>query len=41
MNLANDLLAVALQRELDQLDEKLFLEVFAINPKPSRTGRTT
>ena len=41
MNLANDLLAVALQRELDQLDEKLFLEVFAINPKPSRTGRKT
>lgn len=38
MNMANDLLSVALQRELEQIDEKLFLEVFAINPKPARTA---
>lgn len=38
MNMANDLLSVALQRELEQIDEKLFLEVFALNPKPSRTA---
>lgn len=28
MNMANDLLAAALQREADQIDEKLFFEVF-------------
>ncbi|MEI6656374.1 MAG: ATP-binding protein [Verrucomicrobiota bacterium] len=38
MNMANDLLSAALQRELDQIDEKLFFEVFALNPKPARTG---
>lgn len=38
MNMANELLAHALHRELEQIDEKLFFEVFAINPKPSRTG---
>lgn len=37
MNMANDLLAAALRRECDQIDEKLFFEVFAFNPKPSRT----
>jgi type II secretory pathway predicted ATPase ExeA len=37
MNMANDLLAAALQRELDQIDEKLFFEVFAVNPTPSKT----
>jgi len=30
MNMANDLLAAALQRELDQIDEKLFFDVFNI-----------
>ena len=30
MNMANDLLAAALQREVDQIDEKLFFEVFNI-----------
>ena len=35
MNMANDLLAAALQGELDQLDEKLFLEVFQLDPKPA------
>jgi type II secretory pathway predicted ATPase ExeA len=38
MNMANDLLAAALQRESDHIDEKLFFEVFALNPKPSRAG---
>jgi general secretion pathway protein A len=38
MNMANDLLAVARQRECDHIDEKLFFEVFALNPKPSRAG---
>jgi general secretion pathway protein A len=33
MNLAADLLAVAMHRELPQLDEKLFLEVFNPSPK--------
>lgn len=36
MNMANDLLAAALQRELDQIDEKLFFEVFAMEPKPAQ-----
>ena len=35
MNMANDLLAAALRRELDQIDEKLFFEVFSMDPKPS------
>jgi type II secretory pathway predicted ATPase ExeA len=35
MTMANDLLAGALQRELDQIDEKLFFEVFALDPKPA------
>ena len=37
MNMANDLLAAAVQRECDQIDEKLFFEIFAMDPKPSRT----
>jgi type II secretory pathway predicted ATPase ExeA len=36
MNMANDLLAAAVQRECDQIDEKLFFEVFSMEPKPSR-----
>lgn len=35
MNLANDLLAAALREERDTLDEKLFFEVFAPDPKPA------
>jgi general secretion pathway protein A len=35
MNMANDLLAAALQQEREQLDEKLFFEVFALDPKPA------
>jgi type II secretory pathway predicted ATPase ExeA len=34
MNLADELLAVAADRELARLDEKLFLEVFAQTPRP-------
>jgi type II secretory pathway predicted ATPase ExeA len=34
MNLADELLAVAADRELARLDEKLFLDVFAHSPKP-------
>jgi len=36
MNMANDLLAAALQREADQIDEKLFFEVFDIQAGASR-----
>jgi type II secretory pathway predicted ATPase ExeA len=36
MNLGNDLLATALHQERDTLDEKLFFEVFALDPKPKR-----
>jgi type II secretory pathway predicted ATPase ExeA len=35
MNMANDLLAAASRQELDRLDEKLFFEVFALDPKPA------
>lgn len=34
MNLGDELLAVAADRELARLDEKLFLDVFAQSPKP-------
>ena len=40
MNMANDLLAAALQREAEQIDEKLFFEVFtSMPPKPARKRR--
>jgi type II secretory pathway predicted ATPase ExeA len=35
MNMAGDLLAAACRQELDRLDEKLYFEVFAIDPKPA------
>jgi general secretion pathway protein A len=35
MNMANDLLAAALHQERDQIDEKLFFEVFSLDPKPT------
>ena len=38
MHLAHDLLCAALQRESEQIDEKLFFEVFAPSPKPARAG---
>ena len=37
MNLGDELLAVATDRQLARLDEKLFLEVFAQSPKPKPT----
>ena len=35
-NMANDLLAEAVHRELPQIDQKLYLEVFAAQGKPAR-----
>ena len=35
MNMANDLLAAALEQEREQIDEKLFFEVFSLAPKPT------
>jgi general secretion pathway protein A len=39
MNMAGELLSIAAQRELPQLDEKLFLEVFAV-PQPGQAKST-
>ena len=36
MNMANDLLAEALRQEREQIDEKLFFDVFALDPKPAK-----
>ena len=36
MNMANDLLAAACQQERDVIDEKLYFEVFAPDPKPAK-----
>jgi general secretion pathway protein A len=36
MNLANDLLVAACQQEREVIDEKLYFEVFALDPKPSK-----
>ena len=38
MNMANDLLNAALRQEREQLDEKLFFEVFALDVKPTSKG---
>ena len=35
MNMANDLLAAAVHQEREQIDERLFFEVFALDPKPT------
>jgi general secretion pathway protein A len=40
MNLANDLLAEAVRREHDHIDEKLFFEVFAMDPKTSAKAKS-
>jgi general secretion pathway protein A len=37
MNIANDLLCAALKREAEQIDEKLYFELFSIDPKPTKT----
>jgi hypothetical protein len=34
VNMANDLLAAACQQEREVIDEKLYFEVFALNPLP-------
>ena len=36
MNLANDLLAAACQQEREVIDEKLYFEVFALDPRPAK-----
>jgi len=36
MNLANDLLVAACQLEREVIDEKLYFEVFALDPKPAK-----
>lgn len=36
MNMANDLLAEAIRRECEQIDEQLFFEVFSLDPKANR-----
>jgi len=40
MTMANDLLAAALQREADQIDEKLFFEVFDIRAASGRRSKS-
>ena len=39
MNLADELLTVAADRDLPRLDEKLFLDVFGQPPKPKGPSR--
>jgi general secretion pathway protein A len=39
-HMANDLLALAAQRELRQLDHKLYLELFATQPSTRQRGKT-
>jgi len=36
LNMANDLLATACQQEREVIDEKLYFEVFALDPKPAK-----
>lgn len=36
MNLGHDLLSAAVQQEREVIDEKLFFEVFALDPKPNK-----
>lgn len=40
MNMGNELLAAAVHRDVAQLDEKLYLDVFAV-PQPQRTRRSS
>ena len=39
MNLADELLTVAADRELPRLDEKLYLDIFGQAPKPKPRKR--
>ena len=36
MNLANDLLAAACQQEREVSDERLYFEIFTLDPKPAK-----
>jgi len=36
MNLANELLVAACQQEREVIDEKLYFELFALDPKPTQ-----
>jgi general secretion pathway protein A len=36
MNMANELLLAASRQEREQIDEALYFETFALNPKPAR-----
>jgi type II secretory pathway predicted ATPase ExeA len=36
MNMAHDLLVAASQQEREQIDEKLYFELFTLNPKPKK-----
>jgi type II secretory pathway predicted ATPase ExeA len=36
MNMANDLLSAAVHQKRERLDEKLYFEVFALDPKPAK-----
>ena len=38
MNMANDLLVAASQQEREVIDEKLYFEVFSLDPKPVKKG---
>lgn len=38
MNLGNDLLSAAVHQEREVIDEKLYFEVFAVDPKPGKRG---
>ena len=40
MNLGNDLLSGAIQREREVIDEKLYFEVFSVDPKPGKRSST-
>ncbi len=40
MNMANDLLVAASHQERETLDEKLYFEVFALDPKPAKKSGT-
>jgi hypothetical protein len=41
MNMANNLLAAALHQEREQIDEKLFFEVFVLEPQADGRERSS
>ena len=36
MNMAHDLLSAAVHQQRERIDEKLYFEVFALDPKPAK-----